>query len=82
MAEVLGKLDPEADTSMLTDYDSLSPLEQAQVTLALSKQVERMMTEAKESEIGLALGKFIVAMEDGRVLASSYSVFIGKEEEN
>ncbi len=80
MPEVLGKLDPEADASMLTDYDSLDRLEQSQVTLALSSQAERMMTEAQQSETGVAAGKFIVAMEDGRVLAANYRTIVKKKE--
>lgn len=81
MAEILGKLDPEADTSMLTDYESLTRLEQSEVTLAVSSQAERIMEEARMSETGLTVGRFIVGLPDGRVVTTGYSVFIGKEKE-
>jgi hypothetical protein len=81
MAEFLGRLDPNADASMLTDFDSLTDLEQAEVTLAATKQIESIVAEAKQSETGQVIGKLIVGLEDGRVTVSSFNVFIGKEQE-
>lgn len=81
MAEVLGKLDPGADTSMLTDYESLTRLEQAEITLAVSSHADRMVEEASSSETGQAIGRFIVGFPDGRVVTAGYNVFIGKEKE-
>ena len=78
MAEVLGKLDSEADASMLTNVFDLTPLEQANVNLAVSNQGGRILAEAQASEKGVAIGHYIVGLPDGKVVAASYNFSLGQ----
>lgn len=78
MAEVLGKLDPDADASMLTKRENLTPLEDAQVTLAVVGRMHEILDEARQSDIKIALGHYLVALEDGRVVAANYYVSLGE----
>jgi|GEM_PF-4374915 len=81
MAEVLGRLDPEADTSMLVDPSSLSELERAQVDEAVSRRAAELVEEARLAPARQVAGKFLVALQDGRVTTTSFDVRIGKDQE-
>lgn len=81
MAEVLGKLIPDADTTMLTPFDALTDLEQAQVSLATAKGIAKELETVDKSAGYRSAGKFIVALEDGRVTTSTFGIYIGNQGE-
>ncbi|HSX15987.1 MAG TPA: hypothetical protein VLF40_04310 [Candidatus Saccharimonadales bacterium] len=79
MAEALGKLDPEADMSMLTDFSTLTELEQAEATKAVSGCIAKMLAEARDGRVAEA-GRYIVGFPDGRVTAMQYMYSTGTNE--
>lgn len=77
MAEVLGRLEPDADPKLFNGMESLTEYERAQASLAVAGRIRGVIEEVKGLEAKFAIGHFIVGLDDGRTVAVPYEVYLG-----